>query len=441
MNEQDLRIQFLASGVCTARQLAARLGVSQPTISRALARMAGVLRIGRGPAACYGLEDPIGDLGASWPLYLMDREGAPEQVGRLHRLAGGPWWLESAEKWPCLIPEGLSVFPGLPWFLDDVRPQGFLGRAFARRHGRELGQEIDPALWSNTAVAESLLRFGRDLPGAFVLGREALARAMDGGEAFVTTPEDRPRNYLHFASAILGGEVTGSSAGGEQPKFAAAIAGPDRPRHVLVKFSPPMAQPEGRRWADLLFAERTAHRILAEQGFAVPQTEILDSGDRRFLQEDRFDRTAQGRVPVVSLRAVDAAFFGLLHTPWADAAHRLQQSGWLDAKDAVRLAQLGAFGRLIHNTDMHYGNASVILSRRLPTSLAPVYDMLPMGYRPGLEGQIPGLSAPALAALGVAAESPERRWAAAFWDTIAHSEMVSPEFRTIARAHRDAVES
>ncbi len=439
MIAQSLRIQFLANGVCTARQLAASVKASQPTISRALARMPGVLRIGNGRAACYGLADPVADLGASWPLYVIDRDGAPDQVGRLHRLAGGPWWLESADNWPCLLMAGRSIFPGLPWFLDDVRPQGFLGRAFAQRHGRALGQGTDPAEWSNAAVAESLLRFGGDLPGAFVLGRDALARAMTGENAFLTIPENRPRDYVNFASAILNGEVTASSAGGEQPKFTATISGPDGLRHVLVKFSPSVTHPEGRRWADLLFAEMTAHQILAEQGFPVPRAEILDSGDRRFLQVDRFDRTARGRIPVVSLRAVDAAFFGLLHTPWPDAAHRLQHAGWLDAADAMRLAQLHAFGWLIHNTDMHYGNASLMVSHRLPATLAPVYDMLPMGYRPGLEGQIPGVSAPALADAATAPKSPERRWATAFWDAIAQSQMVSPEFRTIAQTHRDAV--
>jgi hypothetical protein len=29
--------------------------------------------------------------------------------------------------------------PGLSWFLDDQRPQGFLGRAFARRVAEDIG--------------------------------------------------------------------------------------------------------------------------------------------------------------------------------------------------------------------------------------------------------------------------------------------------------------
>ncbi len=399
--------------------------------------MEGIVRIGRGPAAEYGLAAPIAELGASWPLYAMDRLGAPEQIGRLHALAGGAWWLENAGNWPCLLTGDFEkgIFPGLPWFLDDARAQGFLGRAFARKFGSQLGQGGDPALWPNPAVAESLLRFGGDLPGAFVLGRAALARAIPGTDAAIVPTASRAKEYPRLAAAVLGGEVTGSSAGGEEPKFAAVLQDCGALRHVLVKFSPPMSSPEGRRWADLLAAEMLAAQVLGANGFAAPRLEILDTGERRFLQGDRFDRTSMGRVAVVSLRALDAAFFGLLHTPWTEAASRLLDSGWLPPTGAARLASLGVFGRLIHNTDMHYGNASVILSPRLPAALAPVYDMLPMGYRPGNEGRVPGISEAAIALLADEPQSRERDWARAFWAAAAASSLISPDFRAIAAAH------
>jgi serine/threonine protein kinase HipA of HipAB toxin-antitoxin module len=37
---------------------------------------------------------------------------------------------------------------------------------------------------------------------------------------------------------------------------------------------------------------------------------------------------------------------------------------------------------------MHLGNMSLILSDTRPLSLAPVYDMLPMQFRPGASGEI-----------------------------------------------------
>lgn len=340
--------------------------------------------------------------------------------------------------WPALLGVEFKdgVFPGLPWFLDDARPQGFLGRAFARKYGVSLGQSNNPADWSNAAVAESLLRFGNDLPGAFVLGRDALARAMAGRDVSVVEAPARSRVFPELAEAVLNGEVTGSSAGGEQPKFSAAIRIENRLDHVLVKFSSSRTTPEGQRWADLLAAEMLAARILEAQGFETPRVEVFDFADRRYLQVSRFDRTPAGRVPVVSLRAVDSAFFGLLHAPWDAAADTLLEAGWIGESDAGRLASLGVFGRLIHNTDMHFGNASLILSPRLPARLAPVYDMLPMGYRPGLEGRLPGFSE---TALPNEHESAECDWAVAFWDAVATSDLVSDDFRKIAESHREAI--
>jgi hypothetical protein len=94
---------------------------------------ASLVRIGRGPATRYGLASPIGDLGHSWPLYLIDPLGAPKEIGVLHSLSGPAWWLKSTSSLPWQSLTGSkfsdSVFPGLPWFLDDLRPQGFFGES------------------------------------------------------------------------------------------------------------------------------------------------------------------------------------------------------------------------------------------------------------------------------------------------------------------------
>ena len=79
-----IRLQFLSRGGLDARDLAEALNVSQPTISRALCSMkASLVRIGQGPSTRYGLAAPIGDLGHSWPLYLIDPLGAPREIGIL----------------------------------------------------------------------------------------------------------------------------------------------------------------------------------------------------------------------------------------------------------------------------------------------------------------------------------------------------------------------
>jgi HipA-like C-terminal domain len=442
--EQLVRRQFLQHGVRSARELALSLGVSQPTISRVLAGMSdSLVRIGRGPSTRYGYEVPVSEFGSSFPLYLMGADGSPEQIGKLHSLAASAWWLErgSSDTWDTLVDEEFAdgIFPGLPWFLDDTRPQGFLGRSFARRHGRELGVGTDPALWSHAAVVESLIRFGSDLPGAFVIGRFALSRALTNEDVVTVDLRDRETAYPQMASATLAGDIIGSSAGGEQPKFSANIIGENTNRHVLVKFSPLMTREDGQRWADLLYAEKIAADVLADNGFTTPHVEVFDAGGRRFLEVARFDRTtAGGRVPVVSLRALDSAFFGQIHTPWTDAAERLRNSNWLTAEDSEKLAALWRFGRLIANTDMHYGNASLMLAPRKPLALAPVYDMLPMAYRPGVEGQLPPLTREILAESATRAR-PESEWARSFWAELTNSPMVSKDFQSIARVHLESL--
>lgn len=441
-----IRLQFLTKGILGARDLAEALKVSQPTISRALGRMGSALvRIGRGPATRYGLAWPIGDLGHFWPLYLIDSTGAPREVGVLHSLAGPAWWLEPTTglPWESLIGHEFedSIFPGLPWFLDDLRPQGFLGRAFARRHGASLGMGNDPANWSERAVVEALLRFGSDLAGAFVLGRAALSEALQPSPDEGISMDSRGDDYPRLAAEALAGGLPRSSAGGEQPKFTTTISKPGGPVSVMVKFSPPLSTPEGERWADLLAAEAIASRVLAESGFQAAEIEWLDAGGRRFLEVTRFDRTRNGgRIPFVSLRAHDAAFFGEMNTPWSEAAVRLQSAGWLANRDADSLASLWRFGRLIANTDMHYGNAALLLGEQLPVGLAPVYDMLPMAYRPGAENMIPGLSEEALSASrSEISSSPERALAAKFWEIVSQAACISETFRKIAAVHAKAL--
>jgi len=432
--QQSIRLSLLA-GAKTAQELAHAAKVSQPTVSRALAGLGeDVVRIGRGSQTRYALRSEIASLGSSWPLFLIGEDASPSQLGRLHSLAGGGYWLEreSPESWSSLVGKEFKdgIFPGLPWFLDDARPQGFLGRVFAKQHGSELGEGSNPALWSNSAVLESLIRFGHNLPGAFVLGNDALKKALsDSGENPVD-PQSREKDYPELAASVLQGNIVGSSAGGEQPKFTTKLG---HDRNVLVKFSLAMDLPEGRRWADLLAAEKLALDVLSENGIRCPSAEVFDFGNRRFLELERFDRTSVGgRIPTVSLQSFDAAFLGIGPSSWSTLASSMEQTNHLTSAQAQQLSSIWHFGRLIGNTDMHLGNMSFLLTPKPPLTLAPVYDMLPMIYRPGLEGQIPGIQklpeAPP-------SQKGEAAMARDFWARVASHHAVSASFREIAASH------
>jgi hypothetical protein len=436
-------------GVARASELASALGISQPTLSRALASLGPqrLIRIGRARATRYALRTPMS--GGECPVYLIDESGKALHLGVLYRLSRGEWYFQQDEPWVSLRGEEFrdGLYPDLPWFLQDMRPRGFLGRCFARTHAGALQAPQNPSNWSSDQVLESLRRFGADMPGALIVGQEMLERfheAIRSGNDIIDRA-DIPSRYVHFAEQSLAGEWPGSSAAGEQPKFTARLRRANGLlQQVLVKFSGDVKLPEARRWSDLLFAEHCASTVLSAQGLSCAQTNIVQSEGRTFLESERFDRCGlSGRRAVVSLEALDAAYTGVNDLPWNRAANILRESGWIDAQDARRLSLFWWFGVLIGNSDMHYGNLSFFLDPRPPLRLAPLYDMVPMTYRPGLEGALPAHT------LRFVPPPPEEKetWSEAaplalrFWEMVASDQGVSAEFRAIAAGNRTALQS
>jgi len=429
-------------GVVASREAQELIGASPATLSRLLARSEAsqIVRIGKARATCYALRRDLRGLGSQWPLYRIDRDGNTALMGQLHALTGGQWYLQQDAPWDSLHGDafGRGLYPGLPWFLQDLRPRGFLGRLLARRYANELGLPPDPRDWSDDDVAVFLLTRGEDMPGSFVLGRRALAgaQAVMPGDGDVIPAADRSTAYPALATATMAGEVPGSSAAGEQPKFTARVRREDGTLAcVIVKFSGAAGRPEDQRWSDLLIAEHVANRVLLEAGIPCAITALHQAGGRCFLESSRFDRIGEnGRCGFVSLEALDSAFFGELNTSWDEAAVRYRNAGWLSDEDAARLSLLWWFGTLIGNTDMHYGNAGVFLESARPLALAPTYDMVPMFYRPDLEGQLPR------AVVAPPPPPPESRahWSRAaplareFWLRLSATEGLSESFREIA---------
>lgn len=383
-----------ARGPVSAAELQRALGASQPTLARRIAELGErVVAIGSTRRRRYTAARAVSGEQSRWPIYRIDAEGAATRLGVLHALRRGAWFLAFDGHEPCFAQGEFrdGLYPDLPWFLLDLRPQGFLGRAFARRHAALLGVGIDPERWSADAVLLSMLHHGDELPGDLVVGDLALQRAL----ARALTPEEavpesaRHERYAQLARNAMAGELPGSSAGGEQPKFTARIQGADGvQRHVIVKFAVPEAGPAARRWADLLRCEAHAAKALDAAGVPASPTHIVEAGGFLCLESARHDRVgAHGRRGQVSLRALDAAYFGR-NDHWSGAARRLEAGGWLDAAQAGRLRALHAFGRLIGNSDMHFGNISLTRLHALPLQLVPSYDMLPMRYAPAVTGEV-----------------------------------------------------
>ncbi|MCE1240968.1 MAG: type II toxin-antitoxin system HipA family toxin YjjJ [Azonexaceae bacterium] len=377
---------LLAQGPLSARQLVEKTGISQPTVSRALAVLGDeVLRIGAGPAIQYALRDAARAAVAA-PVFRVSDEGQIRELGRLLPVRPAGFVMVQVD--------GVTLHSdGLPWWLFDMRPQGYLGRAYAAAHAAGLGLPANPEQWNDADVLHALLAQGHDAIGNLLIGEAARER-------FLAMPAPRPVErataYPALARAASAGELPGSSAGGEQPKFCTC----SERGHVLVKFSAADDNPVSERWRDLLLAE---HLALAVLGIA---SEVFDFAGQRFLEVPRFDRVGQlGRVGVFSLRALDAEFVGDAAAPWPSLVARLAAAGQVEAGAVGGAALLWAFGTLIGNTDMHAGNLSFVSLHGLPYQLAPAYDVLPMGFAPRSGGALVDTLAPAALIAAVDADT------------------------------------
>ncbi len=432
-----------------AGDLAAQLQVSLPTVSRGLTRLGGELaRIGKRRGARYALLRLVDRHGSQWPLHRIDAQGRPASLGILSALQGGKWLFTSDAPRPAWMAGEFrqGLYPDLPWFLDELRPQGFLGRSFVSAHGQDLDAPLDLSLWNSEHVLAALLRYGDNLPGDLVLGDQALTRALQES----VNPQDvidlanRPEQFPRRADAALRGRPVGSSAGGEQPKFTALIAeAPAQYRATVVKFSEPMdSSDSARRWADLLRCEHLAGQALQAGGIAAAPSEVIDAGGRRFLQSTRFDRTPTlGRRGYVSLRALDAAYFGRGREAWTQMADRLLAANWIEPGTAQTLRTLGLFGELIGNSDMHFGNLAFELADAAPFKLVPAYDMLPMLYAPSASGAVvdrsftPPVPLPRFQAEWNRAAIAARE----FWAAVEADAAISDGFRQLATANGESI--
>ena len=439
-----LRLQV--GGPQPAQALATALRVDRSSISRALALPAlapQVVRLGTTRGATYALRRPVRGLGDSFPIRCVDAEGRVRDWAELVTLHGG-WQLNWAEpdRAPAWAAEwlGLGGFTdGFPFFLGEARPQGYLGRAVGRALSPTLNLPADLRNWSDDDTLVYLQAEGDDLPGDLIVGDAPLRRAQ---ERALNPPRplseaERAERYPALAAASVESGTPGSSVEGEQPKFLVTLGAGAAVTPVIVKFTDVISTPTGRRWADLLAAESQALALLHAHGEAHAAPRLLDAAGRRFLETPRYDRMgARGRRGVVSLRALHEAFGGPDPNTWPVAVANLHARGLIDAATLRSVRLRHAFGTLIGNSDMHFGNLAFFLGDTLPLRLAPGYDMLPMLWAP-----VPGQATPAptfAPAPPLPVELSEwneaAAWATEFWARVLGDVRVSAEFAGHARA-------
>lgn len=446
---QELLAYLRSQGPTLSSELVAHFGLSRQTLSRRVQELGDALvTIGKGRATRLAARHA--DWSKEVPLYQVQESGQVELSGHLNALQAGTqtqWYLVSGKIQSSLIQDEFKngLFPGWPWFLEDLRPAGFLGRAFGKLMAGLFLIDEDPEKWDDIELLKTLTFGGSNLQGNFILDdsralSEFQKHKIQVAEGYHrnTTTATYPEKAL---KALSEGENYGSSAGGEQPKFTTMVCETPEsaPRPVIVKFSPKLDTAAGQRWSDLLHAEDIANHVLSEADFATAHTRILQIENRVFLESERYDRVGHcGRKGLVTLRALDAAYIGMGSGSWADVGRRLHRDRWISEVDRDRMIQLHCFGELIANTDMHWGNLSFFLPETPPFPLAPVYDMLPMRFRPGSTGEIiqrqfePRLPKP----------EDQKVWlemyphALGFWKQVSEHPDISKDFKAIANAAR-----
>lgn len=109
------------------------------------------------------------------PLYCISEAGEAQELATLVPLYDGAALQVRQELgWPLDEDMAQGWFDGIPYMLDDMRPQGFLGRHFARTNAALLQVPENPKDWSEDDILHVLSLAGVDVPGCYILGETAL---------------------------------------------------------------------------------------------------------------------------------------------------------------------------------------------------------------------------------------------------------------------------
>lgn len=394
----------------TAAELRAATGKSQPSISLAIQALGDrVCKIGAARSTRYALKKAILGLNSTQELRWMGDETSGFSSAQMTYLEGNWLYVECqtadghAQQW-------LSQ-DRLPWFLSTLKPQGYLGRKLAQW----LPQlPSDPEKWSLEQLLYSLT-FISDPIGAI----DVVAETVRPTRSRIIRIEDRQEIFDTLASDDSHQRVAGSSAAGEQPKFVTDVQG----QACLVKFAPPKGTPFGQRWRALLALEKLALDTLDRHGIPSSQALWLESSQRSYLQSSLFDHAADGKRHVVAIAALHDEFTPGTKQHWVHTAQGLHAKKLITKEELRTIATIHAFGHYIGNTDMHFGNLSFFVDDVITPKirLAPVYDMLPMMWRPDPHaGLTDSPVRPQPMPAGFAAEQEQaREWAIEFWEQAA----------------------
>ena len=150
-------------------EIAKRIELSQPQVSNYLRiDKDAFLKVGSARATRFYLRRVIfGE--SSWPIYRVNVLGKSEYFADLYSVYPGLGfvaYLYQQKTW--------EFYDGLPWWMTDLQPQGFIGRALALRIASAIPNlPLDPRDWSQTDILQILVKHPHDTVGDLLIGQLA----------------------------------------------------------------------------------------------------------------------------------------------------------------------------------------------------------------------------------------------------------------------------
>ncbi len=425
MKSFDSVVKILKTGFVTQKEIQAITNLSQATVSRCLKKLIGLLLVLPDSSP---REYSLPDANTKKPFQLgeVDEHGKESLLGNVYALSDGKYFVNLFQGGSKLYlgDKGNGLFNGLPFFLYDLKPQGFLGNQFVKQlAGGASNYPKYLSLWSSSHIFQFLIEYGDDLPGNLKFGdsvRSSLRQPI--------SPIGRD-SYDFMCQQMKEGKVPKSSAGGEQQKFTAFNK--EINAHVIVKYTSNENDAVTRRWKDVLVTEYHALKILQELKLPAADVRLIDQDNRFYLETKRFDRLGNyGRSSMFSLQAIDLEYTGLGEN-WQQITRELTKLNLLSETDRIYTSTLWQFSKLIANTDTHLGNISFGIKGD-SFSLLPIYDMCSMGIAPKINSLDPiSFTLPEIDSLNISQDYKKVliNVAIKFWQRVEDDARISNEFR------------
>ncbi|OQV65039.1 hypothetical protein AK51_25485 [Serratia nematodiphila DZ0503SBS1] len=150
--------------------------------------------LGKGKATRYVLRRGIGGE-RQFPLYRVDERGKAHLFATLCPLYPADNCAvcdERSGEW--------QLYDGLPWYLNDLRPIGFLGRAWGKAAAHELNLPEDVRRWDEGQRLLALCRYGEDMTGDLLPGADSYQRWLMRETASLSRRKIKPSVTPHCLS-------------------------------------------------------------------------------------------------------------------------------------------------------------------------------------------------------------------------------------------------